>query len=65
MNAKPYAVEINCPFSDRKEEVYFFEVPLGEEFRLQFNGCDNSWHKCEECEVCRQKAYDKLIGTIR
>lgn len=60
MNRKPYAVAVSCPFNGRTEEVYFFEIELQGQAYLRFNGCDNEWHKCEACEECRRKAYEKL-----
>lgn len=65
MNVKPYAVEINCPISNRSETVFFYEVPVLDEIRLQFNGCDNNWHKCEECQACQKKAYSILESSVK
>lgn len=45
--------QVNCPFSNRPEFVYV-HVLDGVPY---FNGCDNSFHICPECdELCKAKA---------
>lgn len=56
-----YSVPMHCPLSHVKENVYFYEVNIDGTMYLRFNGCNNSWHDCEECESCRKRAYEKMI----
>lgn len=63
MIGKPYVVVVDCPLISRKEKVYFYETEWQGQMYLSFNGCDNEWHKCEACEECRRKAYEKLTGA--
>ena len=55
METKKY--QVNCPISNRPEFVYVHTVK-GIDARLaDFNGCDNSYHRCKECdEICQAKA---------
>lgn len=48
---------VNCPFSNRHEDVYVRTIK-GIDARLaEFNGCGNNYHKCKECdEICQAKA---------
>lgn len=65
MSEKPYAVKIYCPISNIEEYVFFYPVQKEGEWYVSFNGCDHSWHACEECENCRKKAYNKLVSQDR
>ena len=61
MNTKPYTVNMQCPISNTKEEVHFYEIKIDGTAYLDFNGCDHGWHKCSECENCRKQAYNKML----
>lgn len=61
MSNNPYAIKIHCPISHAEEYVYFYPVERDGEWYVSFNGCDRNWHLCEECEICRKAAYNKLI----
>ena len=51
MITKKYLV--HCPFTNRQEYVYLY----GLDKPIFFNGCDNSYHNCAECnEICKAKA---------
>lgn len=44
---------VNCPFSNRPETVYVYYLSDA----TYFNGCDNNYHSCPECnERCKVKA---------
>lgn len=47
---RDYLVE--CPFSHSKERVYLYYINDA----VAFNGCENNFHGCRECEDCRIKA---------
>ncbi len=45
--------QVNCPFSNRPEFVYVYVLNDA----AAFNGCDNNYHSCPECnELCKAKA---------
>ena len=45
--------QVNCPFSNRPEFVYVYAL----DDAAAFNGCDNNYHACPECnEFCKAKA---------
>lgn len=49
---------VNCPFSNQPEYVYVYYI----NDTAAFNGCDNNYHGCAECnEACRLKALE-LFG---
>ena len=48
---------VNCPFSNRPEDVFVRTVVIENVRLAEFNGCDNSYHRCKECdEICQTKA---------
>ena len=58
-------VKMYCPFSNIHENVYFLPVQSGGKWFIDidsFNGCNNNWHKCRECEDCKKKAYTKVFS---
>ena len=54
---------VNCPFSNRPEYVYVHTAECDGLKIAAFAGCDNSYHKCIECdELCKakvQKLFDQ------
>jgi hypothetical protein len=55
MEVKKY--QVNCPFSNRPEFVYVYVLNDA----AAFNGCDNNYHGCPECnELCKAKALQLL-----
>lgn len=59
-----YPVKMYCPISRREENVYFHPVQIDGEWYVDpnsFNGCDNNWHLCEECENCKAAAWKKIF----
>lgn len=59
-----YPVNIHCPFSNIEEKVYFHPVQIDGKWYVDknsFNGCDNLWHSCPECENCKVKAWNKIF----
>lgn len=55
MEVKKY--QVNCPFSNRPEFVYVYVLESGDIHMAAFNGCDNNYHACPECdELCKAKA---------
>lgn len=67
MSIQEKKYRVNCPFSNRLEYV-FARTVVSEDARLaEFNGCDNSYHKCVECdEICFskvQKLFDQEYGA--
>lgn len=45
--------QVNCPFSNRPENVYVYYINDA----AAFNGCDTNYHNCPECnDTCRLKA---------
>lgn len=65
METRPLPVKMYCPFSNIEENVFFYPIQVDGEWYVDinsFNGCDNSWHCCQECENCKTKAYDKIFG---
>ena len=63
MDNRPYAVKVHCPISRIEEYVFFYPVERDGKHYVSFNGCDRNWHSCEECELCRKIAYNKLMNT--
>ena len=55
-----HPVNVICPFTNVTETVYFFPVEKNGKFYMQFNGCNNNWRNCEECNTCCQAAFTKL-----
>lgn len=56
MSTKETKYRVDCPLSNQPEYVYIRSTQWNEIFLAAFNGCDNNWHSCEECEVCRKAA---------
>ena len=59
-----YPVKVHCPLSRKEEDVYFHPVHIDGKWYVDensFNGCDNSWHSCPECERCKSKAWQKIF----
>lgn len=57
-------VKMYCPISNIEEDVFFHPVQIDGKWYISidsFNGCDNSWHACKECETCKTAAYAKLM----
>lgn len=50
--------KMGCPLSKRVEEVAVYFYINGEIKTGTFNGCDNSYHECEECRECQVKALE-------
>lgn len=49
---------MSCPFSKQMETVHLYYINDA----TAFNGCDNGFHQCNECEQCRimaQKLFDR------
>jgi hypothetical protein len=45
--------QVKCLFSNRPETVYVYVLNKA----TFFNGCDNNYHSCHECnELCKAKA---------
>lgn len=47
-----HSYTVRCPLYEKNEKVYVHTIDLGSTHAAQFNGCDNSFHKCSECEQC-------------
>lgn len=47
-----HSYTVRCPLYWKNEKVYVHTIDLGSTHAAQFNGCDNSFHKCSECEQC-------------
>lgn len=62
MSKRPYTVVMQCPFSNVKEEVHFYEELFDGQMYLKFYGCDNGWCACDECEACHNNAYNEIIN---
>lgn len=60
MGIKKYRV--SCPFSSQPEYVYLYVLNGA----TAFNGCDNSYHNCVECnEICKAKALQLYDQELR
>lgn len=47
---------VHCPFSNRPEDVFVRTVDSADVRLAEFNGCNNGYHKCKECdEICYAK----------
>lgn len=60
-----YPIKIHCPISKVDEYVSFHPIEIDGEWYVDinsFNGCDTGWCKCQECEDCKIKAYEKMMG---
>ena len=58
-------VKMYCPFRYIEDTVYFHPVQLNGEWYIDinsFNGCENNWHSCAECENCKTSAYAKIMS---
>lgn len=64
MEEKGYPV--TCLFTNAKEYVFVRTVKSIDVRLAEFNGCNNSYHQCKECdEVCQAKArklFDQEYG---
>lgn len=56
-------VKIHCPIYNTEDTVFFPEQIDGEWYINidSFNGCENNWHGCKECDNCKAKAYAKIF----
>lgn len=65
-----YPIKMYCPFSSKKDKieiVYFYPVEKSGKICVNiesFNGCDNWWHSCPECENCKVNAFSKIPDNI-
>lgn len=64
MDVGQYRVRVACKLWKRSEYVFFHEVQIKGEYFLAFDGCDNDFHPCEECDRCRETAYKALIQSV-
>ena len=49
---------VYCPVNRRNEDVFVYYVVDGEAKIGRFNGCESSYHACEECRQCQAKALE-------
>lgn len=67
MSIQEKKYRVHCPFSNRPEDVFVRTVDSADVRLAEFNGCDNSYHKCVECdEICFskvQKLFDQEYGA--
>ena len=47
---------VYCPVNHRNEDVVVYYIVDGETKAGDFNGCESSYHLCDECKDCRVKA---------
>lgn len=65
MKTADLPVKMYCPISNIEENVYFHPVQIDGKWYVDinsFNGCNNGWHSCQECEACKTKAYTKVFN---
>ena len=65
MNSADLPVKMHCPISNIEENVYFHPVQIDGKWYIDinsFNGCNNNWHNCRECEACKTAAYAKVMN---
>lgn len=62
MQKAVFIVEMDCPISQGKEEVFFSLAKPGDEWELRSNGCDINWSGALECLECEKRGIAILKG---
>lgn len=59
-------VEIICGINHKPEIVYFHPIEIDKKLYVSidsFNGCEDGYHGCQQCDDCKQKAFDLIDKT--
>ena len=54
--------QVDCPISRREETVYVRSTLWEDVFLAAFNGCDNQFSACVECEQCRKETQKRFTA---
>ena len=60
MTNNDYPVKVFCPITGSETTVFLHPKPNGKTYTLNinsFNGCNDNFHKCQECENCKLSAF--------
>lgn len=61
MSIKEEKIRVHCPIVNRPEIVYVRSVETQEACLALFAGCDNSYHKCNTCDIhCYEKVKEQF-----
>lgn len=63
----PKKYRVNCPISNRPENVYMHILDYKNVHLASFSGCDTNYHACPECEHCEEitrKLHDQECDEV-